>query len=563
MPNGRNASTGDAAHGWRSWRRRAAGASAVAAALLALAALTMPAALAATLFSDDFEDGNSSGWTTSGGTWSVVADGSLVFRQAGTSADALARAGSSSWTAYTVTAQVKPTAFGGSDRFVALLARAQSNTSYYFLALRADNTLVLGKRVSGTLTTLASASQTVTTGTTYALSLTVSGSALTGSVTGGPTLNASDGQFASGQIGFATRFAAGEIDNVLVTSGVTPSPTPTQSATPTPTPTASATPTPNPTPSPTPTGSCSPPPDMEGWATVSGNGHGPTTGGCGGPTVTVTSLAQLQTEAGRTTPEIIMVNGLFTGSGEVTVQSNKTVIGVGASSGLTGIGLSMQDVSNVIVRNMNISKVTASSGAGDAIHIQHADHIWIDHNSLSSDLDSGHDFYDGLVDITHAGDFVTVSWNHNFNHFKDSLLGHSDGNAAEDTGHLKVTYHHNWYDSSRERHPRVRFGETVHVFDNYVLNAAPDYGVASTENAGLLVEDNVFENVGQACFSASGFAASGPGRLVAVNNQLINSGPCETNGTVAPIPYSYHLDDVSVVKSTVMAGAGAGRGPFA
>jgi pectate lyase len=489
----------------------------------------------------------------------VVSDGSLVFRQAGTGADALARAASTSMTDYTVTAQVEPIAFGASDRQVALLARVQSNTSYYFLALRADNTLVLGRRQSGTLTTLASAPLTVTTGATYTLSLTVAGSSLTGSANGGSALSATNTALATGQIGFATRFASGEIDNVLVTNGATPTPTPTRSPTPTPTGTPTPTPTPTATPTPTPTGSCGVPAGEEGWATV----NGATTGGCGGPTVTVTSLAQLTTEANRTTPEIIMVNGLFTGSGEVTVRANKSIIGVGPGSGLTGIGLSIEHMhpANVIVQNMNISKVTASSGDGDAIHIQDADHVWIDHNSLSSDLNNGVDFYDGLTDITHAGDFITVSWNHNFNHFKDSLLGHSDGNASEDTGHLRVTYHHNFYDNTKERHPRVRFGDPVHVYDNYELNA--DYGIASTENGGVLAEDNVFENVTQACFSASGFADSGPGRLVSNNNQLINSGVCETNGTVAAIPYTYHLDDVSVVKSIVMAGAGAGRGPFA
>ena len=541
----------DAVGRWRSRRRLSAVAAALAAALAALVVVTAgQVAFAATLFSDDFEDGNAAGWTTSGGTWSVVSDGSFVFRQSGTSADALARAGSSSWTDYTVTAQVEPLAFGASTRFVALLARVQSNTAYYYLALQGDGTLVLGRRVSGTLTTLASTPFAVATGTRYSLSLTVAGSALTGSVGGGPSLSATDGQFSTGQVGFATRFASGELDNVVVASpGPSPSPTPTNTPTPTPTPTGT------PTPTPTPSGSCGVPAGEEGWATV----NGATTGGCGGPTVTVTSLAQLETEAARSTPEVIMVNGLFTGSGEVTVKANKSIIGVGASSGLTGIGLSIEHMhpANVIVQNVNISKVTASSGAGDAVHIQDADHIWVDHNSLSSDLDHGTDFYDGLVDITHAGDFITVSWNHNFNHVKDSLLGHSDSNASEDTGHLRVTYHHNWYDNSKERHPRVRFGDPVHVYDNYVLNA--DYGIASTENGGVLAEDNVFENVTQACFSASGFADSSAGRLVAVNNQLINSGVCETNGTVAAIPYTFHLDDVSVVKSMVMAGAGAGH----
>jgi pectate lyase len=46
---------------------------------------------------------------------------------------------------------------------------------------------------------------------------------------------------------------------------------------------------------------------------------------------------------------------------------------------------------------------------------------------------------------------------------------------------------------------------------------------------------------------------------VARNNSLSDSGPCETNGTVAPVPYGYTADDVGTVKSAVMAGAGAGR----
>ena len=33
-------------------------------------------------------------------------------------------------------------------------------------------------------------------------------------------------------------------------------------------------------------------------------------------------------------------------------------------------------------------------------------------------------------------------------------------------------------------------------------------------NAGVLVEGNYFENVPFPCFSASGYAESGPGRLV-------------------------------------------------
>jgi pectate lyase len=524
-----------------------------AAATVALALSLSSVAHAATLFSDDFEDGNSTGWTTSGGSWSVVTDGSHALRQSGTGADAVARAGSTGWTDYTVTARVKPTAYGASNRFVGVLARVRTNTSYYYLALTGGGTVVLGKRVSGTLTPLASASFAGTAGSWYTLSLTVSGINLSGSVAGGPSLSATDSAYPSGQTGFATSYASGELDDVVVADAAGPGPTPsTTSPTPTPTPTVSTSP---------PPGCASTPAGEEGWATVGGATYG---GACGA-TVTVTTLAQLETEANKKdTPETILVNGLLTGSGEVTVRNNKSIIGVGANSGLVGIGLSIEHMhpANVIVRNLNISFVTASSGDGDAIHIQDADHIWADHNTLSSDLTHGVDYYDGLFDATHASDYITASWNHFATHIKTSLVGHDDGNAAEDTGHLRVTYHHNWFDQTMERSPRLRFGDPVHVYDNYYSNIEGDsayYAIASTMDGGILVEDNVFENVVQACWSASGYADSGPGRLVARDNQLVNSGPCETNGTVAAIPYAYHLDPVGSVKSLVTAGAGTGR----
>src|SRR4029434_2819240 len=98
-----------------------------------------------TLFTDDFEDGNANGWSKSGGSWAVVSDGSLVYRQSGTSSDAEARAGSTSMTNYSVQARVKPLGFNGSNRHAALIARAQSSTNYYYLALTNSNQLALRK----------------------------------------------------------------------------------------------------------------------------------------------------------------------------------------------------------------------------------------------------------------------------------------------------------------------------------------------------------------------------------------------------------------------------------
>jgi len=52
---------------------------------------------------------------------------------------------------------------------------------------------------------------------------------------------------------------------------------------------------------------------------------------------------------------------------------------------LHGVGLRVLNEQNVIIRNVNISKVLAS--AGDAIGVQSAHQVWIDHAELSSDRD--------------------------------------------------------------------------------------------------------------------------------------------------------------------------------
>jgi len=294
--------------------------------------------------------------------------------------------------------------------------------------------------------------------------------------------------------------------------------------------------------------------NQEGWSTQSGG----TTGGGNGPTVTVTSLSALTSAASSSTQQTVRVNGSFSCSSEVKVASNKTIIGVGANSGLTGCGLGLKNVNNVIIRNLKIAKVPASVGNGDAIHVEHSTHLWIDHNDLSSDTTHGTDFYDGLLDITHAADFITVSWNKMHDHIKCSLLGHSDSNASEDTGHLRVTYSHNWFNNCDQRGPRVRFGNPVHVFNNYYFNSGT-YGIATTENAGVFVERNYFENTPNTVVTSTG--SSSPGNVKLLNNFLVNSGtPATRNGaSVAAIPYSYTVDANNNVKSIVMNGAGTGK----
>jgi pectate lyase len=76
-------------------------------------------------------------------------------------------------------------------------------------------------------------------------------------------------------------------------------------------------------------------------------------------------------------------------------------------------------------------------------------------------------------------------------------------------------------------------------------------------NAGVLVERNYFENVEDPFHLGEG--SSPNGRLVAVDNCLVNSGSGQTGGSVAPIPYSYTVTPACSVKSVVLAGVGTGR----
>ncbi|MFV2019577.1 pectate lyase family protein [Micromonospora sp. LOL_023] len=514
----------------RSLRRgllAALGASAITAALIVGVTTN---AQAATLFSDDFESGGTSDWSKSGGSWEVVSDGSRVLRQDNTGSN-LARffAGSTSWTDYQLQARVKPLSFNGSDRFVGIATRVASNTKMYRLALTNSNRAELQVVNGSSVDVLGSASLTVSTGTWYTLRIESSGSNIRGFVNGSQIGSGSDGSYGSGQIALVTGYAGASYDDVSVdTIGSGPNPT-----TPGPNPT---TPGPNPTtppPGPVPTG-------LVGWATQNGG----TTGGGNASAITVTSASALESAVGSSGAAVIRVSGTISCSGMLRVRDNKSILGVGSSATISGCGFTINGNRNVIIRNINFRNWN-----DDAINVESgATNVWVDHNSFTNG-------YDGAVDIKRGSDFVTVSWNRVFSHGKSMLLGHSDDNASQDRGHLRVSYHHNWFDGSDTRHPRVRFGNPVHVFNNYYYDN--EYGVASTMGAGVLVEGNYFEKVDDP--TLVGYASSGPGSLVQRNNHFVGSGSPESSGSVASIPYSYSLTTASQIKSVVTNGAGTGK----
>lgn len=190
--------------------------------------------------------------------------------------------------------------------------------------------------------------------------------------------------------------------------------------------------------------------------------NGGTTGGKGGSTTTVSTLAQFTKAAESSGKLNIVVKGSISGSTKVLVASDKTIVGQKGSR-ITGAGLYIKGVSNVIVRNLAISKV--KEAYGDAIGIESSTNVWIDHVDVSSDVSSGKDYYDGLIDITKGSDWITISNSYIHDHYKTSLLGHVNINTS-DKGKLHVTYANNYWNNVNSRNPSVRFG-TVHIYNNY------------------------------------------------------------------------------------------------
>ncbi len=517
--------------------------TAVVAATAAAVVASAPA-FADTLFGDNFDDGNANGWSRSGGTWSVVTDGSAAFRQSSTSANARALAGNTGWTDYTVQARVRPIAFGAATRSVGVAARARSSSEYYALVLTGGGAAQLQRVTGGTVTVLGTAAAGGTTGTWRTLALSVQGTALTGSVDGASVVRATDATISSGRIALLGSYASASFDDVRVDTGAGPGPTPTATQT------TSA----------PPPGQCRVAGTPAGFASVNAWGQNGTTGGAGGPSVAVDTAAELLTAIATPGPLTVCVSGTITlPAGMYDVTSDKSIIGVGSTAGITGggfnIGLPVAEVTSPpadAVHNVIIQNLSFRGASDDSINVQmFSHHIWIDHNDLAQG-------YDGLIDIKRGSSYVTVSWNHNHHHTKTMLLGHDDSNGAQDTGRLKVTYHHNWFDRTPQRNPRVRFGEPVHVYNNYYVYNT-DTGVACQNNAGCVVEGNYFEDVEE---PVTNTYAGPAGRCVARNNVFVGeSGAADCSGTVQEPStyYSYTLDDPTSVKAIVTAGAGVGH----
>jgi pectate lyase len=306
--------------------------------------------------------------------------------------------------------------------------------------------------------------------------------------------------------------------------------------------TAPTTPTPTPTPTTSTTG-------IVGYANVDGK----TTGGQGGKTVTVSTLSALKTAAASSSPMIIQISGTISGTGSVSVKSNKTIIGLKGAV-MNGVGFKIFNCSNVIVQNLKVQNVVTVAD-DDCFNIKYAHHIWIDHCEVSADRNHGWDYFDGLIDITRESDYVTISWTKIHDTNKGVLIGGDDSHTS-DKGKLRVTFYNNYFYNITERQPRVRFGN-VHVINNY-FKSGSGYCVGAVMGATVRTDNNYFDGSSRPLTTV---VAGSAGYISGATTNIFKSCGSNTITTSAStwVPsyeYKSKLIAAADVPTAVMNGAG-------
>ncbi|MET9514860.1 pectinesterase family protein [Streptomyces sp. NPDC002994] len=295
----------------------------------------------------------------------------------------------------------------------------------------------------------------------------------------------------------------------------------------------------------------------DGFASVDALGQNGTYGGRGGRTVTVRTLPDLEKYATAAEPYVIVVAGAITMNPkgkEIKVASDKTIVGSGTSGQIVGGGFFLgQGVHNVIIRNLTIRDSyegiwNDKEHDWDAIQMDGAHHVWIDHNNLRH-------MADGLIDVRKDSTYVTVSWNKLSDNNKTFGIGWTE-NVKTD-----ITIHHNWLRESEQRNPSTDNAAHAHLYNNF-LEDPPDteittsYGNYARGSTKMVLENSYFRGLNNPVImdSTAGLVQRG-------NVFSRTSGRNESGGTAfdPTTYYSYTLDPAADVPALLKSGAGPRR----
>lgn len=162
---------------------------------------------------------------------------------------------------------------------------------------------------------------------------------------------------------------------------------------------------------------------------------------------------------------------------------NLTVEGIGNDATFHGFGVVVSKSCYVELRNFAVMMHPEDGISFDNTN----EHLWGHNLDIFYGENKGGDKAkgDGAFDVKKTL-YATVSANHYWDAGKCNL--NSNGDQVD-----YVTYHHNWFDHSDSRHPRVRVSQHLHVFNNY-YDGNSKYGVGATTASCVFVEKNYFRH---------------------------------------------------------------------
>ena len=169
--------------------------------------------------------------------------------------------------------------------------------------------------------------------------------------------------------------------------------------------------------------------------------------------------------------------------------ANVTFEGIGDDATLYGAGVAVFQSTGIEVRNLGLMN-WGGGGDGDGISLKQSLGVWVHNNDVfygNAGSDGDQAKGDGSMDLKDNSQYVTVSYNHFWDSGKMSLCG-----MKSESGENWITYHHNWFDHSDSRHPRIRT-MSVHVYNNYYDGNAK-YGVGAAKDSEAFVEANYFRH---------------------------------------------------------------------
>ena len=178
--------------------------------------------------------------------------------------------------------------------------------------------------------------------------------------------------------------------------------------------------------------------------------------------------------------------GLQVKGNSANTNMNITIEGIGEDATFNGFGILIRNCGNVEIRNLGFINFIDDGISVDTDNCN----LWMHNNDFfygsggSGDKAKG----DGSLDIKKSH-YCTVSYNHFWDSGKCNLLDASTGSGSD-----HMSYHHNWFDHSDSRHPRVRNASSVHVYNNY-FDGVAKYGIgAAGGGSSVFSEANYFRN---------------------------------------------------------------------